>query len=813
MATYVNNLRLKEIATGDEAGTWGTSTNDNLELIADGLGFATEAITTNADTHSSEVRDGTEDAARSMYIKYTGTLDSACTITINQNAIKRVHFIENATSGSQNIIIKQGSGSTVTIGPGNLKVVYLDGAGSGASVNDVFASLAVVDLKVDDDLTVTDDASVGGDLLVSGEVQTANIGFTDGDNAITIADGGGITAAAGITSTAASNTFGATSFNDANITNVGDIALDSLSADGSSISIASPVVINGTTPSLTIGDAGAEDTSLVFDGNAKDFYMGLDDSADKLVLGVGSTVGTNSILTLDDDSVVIGDGAAVDTSIVFDGNAQDFYIALDDSADDLLIGHGSTVGSNVAIGINESQVVQFNGAYTFPTSDGSANQVLQTNGSGALSFGTVSSTPTAIQDADGDTKVQCEESSDEDVIRFDTGGSERLNIDGSGNITHAGGRTKLGGTLADTGIFAVLSGSSGGTNASASTQSNGSIIFGNTDSSSVVPAIMMKGDGGRTQIRAATANGSTYDMEFNVRENDDSDFADVGGKGFLFSRHGTELIQITRHGNVDIGFSSGVGTGDGNPALRVTQSSTSFSGNLLQLQAKRSSSSAFSLIQAYANFASDPKFKVRGDGEVTADGSFSGGGADYAEYFEWEDGNSSNADRVGYSVSLVDSKIKIAESGETIIGVVSANPSVVGDAQELYWQGKYEKDDYGRDVYEDYTQTEWVESKDSDTDTSQEIKHSYQTDKIPSGISVPSDATVVSKDEDGNNLRRRKRSSSYDESLTYIPRSERKEWACVGLMGKVRIKKGQQTGASWIKLKDVSSDVEEWLIK
>ena len=209
-----------------------------------------------------------------------------------------------------------------------------------------------------------------------------------------------------------------------------------MSADGSSISIASPVVINGTTPSLTIGDAGAEDTSLVFDGNAKDFYVGLDDSADKLVVGVGSTVGTNSILTLDDDSVVIGDGAAVDTSIVFDGNAQDFYIALDDSADDLLIGNGSTVGSNVAIGINESQVVQFNGAYTFPTSDGSADQVLKTNGSGALSFGSVSAgTPTSIADADGDTKVQCEESSDEDKIRFDTGGMERMRINDSGQVS------------------------------------------------------------------------------------------------------------------------------------------------------------------------------------------------------------------------------------------------------------------------------------------------------------------------------------------------------------------------------------------
>jgi len=81
------------------------------------------------------------------------------------------------------------------------------------------------------DLNASTRVDVSGDLKVGGEVQTANIGFTDGDNAITIADGGGITAAAGITSTAASNTFGATSFNDANITNVGSIALDSIASD------------------------------------------------------------------------------------------------------------------------------------------------------------------------------------------------------------------------------------------------------------------------------------------------------------------------------------------------------------------------------------------------------------------------------------------------------------------------------------------------------------------------------------------------------------------------------------------------------
>jgi hypothetical protein len=174
-STYVNDLRLNELATGDGSGTWGTTTNTNLELIAEGLSFGTEAITTNADTHTSTVADGATDPARSIYIKYTGTLDSACTITIAPNTLSRLHFIENGTSGSQNIIISQGSGANVTIPPGDVKVVYLDGAGSGAAVVDAFASLSVVDLKVQDDLTVTDDATVGGTLGVTGTTTLSGI--------------------------------------------------------------------------------------------------------------------------------------------------------------------------------------------------------------------------------------------------------------------------------------------------------------------------------------------------------------------------------------------------------------------------------------------------------------------------------------------------------------------------------------------------------------------------------------------------------------------------------------------------------------
>jgi len=170
MATYVNDLRLKEIGTGESSGTWGSETNTNLELIGEALGFGTEAITTNADTHTTTVADGSTDPGRAMYIKYTGTLDSACTITIAPNTMSRMHFIENGTSGSQNIIISQGTGANVTIPAGDVKAVYLDGAGSGAAVTDAFASLNVVDLKVEDDLTVTDDASIGGDLTVTGSI-------------------------------------------------------------------------------------------------------------------------------------------------------------------------------------------------------------------------------------------------------------------------------------------------------------------------------------------------------------------------------------------------------------------------------------------------------------------------------------------------------------------------------------------------------------------------------------------------------------------------------------------------------------------
>jgi len=186
-STYVNDLRLNEMATGDQSGSWGTVTNTNLELIGEAFSFGTEAITTNADTHTTTIADGASDAGRSMYLKYTGTLDSACTITIGPNTVSKMWFIENATSGSQNIIISQGSGANVTIAAGETKAVYSDGAGAGAAFVDAFAALSVAgvsptEIGVLDGLTASTAQLNRNDIATLGLVEASKVVTADANS-------------------------------------------------------------------------------------------------------------------------------------------------------------------------------------------------------------------------------------------------------------------------------------------------------------------------------------------------------------------------------------------------------------------------------------------------------------------------------------------------------------------------------------------------------------------------------------------------------------------------------------------------------
>jgi hypothetical protein len=147
MASYSNDLRLKEIATGDESGTWGTSTNTNLALIADAFSLGTKQMAADAN-ETFTMPDATADGTRSLYLKITSavSLTVTRTVTLAPNTVSKVWIIENATSGSQSITIAQGSGATVTIATGTKAMIVTDGAGAGAAVTNANPTAAVINL-------------------------------------------------------------------------------------------------------------------------------------------------------------------------------------------------------------------------------------------------------------------------------------------------------------------------------------------------------------------------------------------------------------------------------------------------------------------------------------------------------------------------------------------------------------------------------------------------------------------------------------------------------------------------------------------
>ena len=184
-STYVNNLRLNEMATGDQSGTWGTTTNTNLELIGQAFGWGTRAIA-NASTDNITIADGASDADRSMALKLTGC-GQACTVTILPNTSSKVWIMENATAAT--LTFTQGSGANVAILAGETKMIATDGLGSGAVVYDVLTDLNLAGTTKAAALTV---AGVGtfASLDISGDVDvdgTANLDIVDIDGAVDMA--------------------------------------------------------------------------------------------------------------------------------------------------------------------------------------------------------------------------------------------------------------------------------------------------------------------------------------------------------------------------------------------------------------------------------------------------------------------------------------------------------------------------------------------------------------------------------------------------------------------------------------------------
>ena len=198
-STYENDLRLEEMATGENSGSWGTKTNNNLELVADAFSYGTEIIA-NADT-AITIADGVADAARSLALKITSSenLTTTRVITLGPNTVSKVWIIENSTSGGQILTISAGSGSNITLANGTTKIIATDGIGAGSNVVELTQDLAIADLSVDGILSLADGTNSAPSLTNTGDTNTGlyfpaadEVGITVGGTQVFKADSTGV---------------------------------------------------------------------------------------------------------------------------------------------------------------------------------------------------------------------------------------------------------------------------------------------------------------------------------------------------------------------------------------------------------------------------------------------------------------------------------------------------------------------------------------------------------------------------------------------------------------------------------------------
>ena len=345
-STYVNNLRLEEMATGEQSGTWGTKTNTNLELIGQSTAWGTRAIA-DASTDNITIADGAADADRCLGLKLTGG-GQACTVTLLPNTSSKTWFMYNATSYT--LTFTCGSGANVAIPAGQTKVIATDGLGSGGVVHDLLTGV-----------------SAAGDLNVAGDVITAGTLQATGDTAAGDDAALGYTAAEGLILTGQGST------NDVTIKNDADADVIEIPTGTVNVTMAGTLDVVGVATATTfepdgdtaagdnaaIGYTAAEGLILTGQGSTNDVTIKNDADADVIEIPTG-TVNVTMAGTLDvvgvatattfepDGDTAAGDNAAIGYTaaegliLTGQGSTNDVTIKNDADADVIEIPTGTT---------------------------------------------------------------------------------------------------------------------------------------------------------------------------------------------------------------------------------------------------------------------------------------------------------------------------------------------------------------------------------------------------------------------------------------------------------------------------------------
>jgi hypothetical protein len=139
-STYTDNGGIEKIGLGEQAGAWGTTTNNNFDIV-DRLINGVGAITLSGTTHTLTTSDGSLSDGMFKVLVLGGSPSGTNTITIEPNNADKLYFVKNGSG--QSVTFTQGSGANVTITNGNGAIIFADGAGSGAAVTDLTALFTV----------------------------------------------------------------------------------------------------------------------------------------------------------------------------------------------------------------------------------------------------------------------------------------------------------------------------------------------------------------------------------------------------------------------------------------------------------------------------------------------------------------------------------------------------------------------------------------------------------------------------------------------------------------------------------------------
>jgi hypothetical protein len=174
-STYTTNAGIELPANGEQSATWGNTVNENMTII-DRLTNGVGSITLSGVTHTLATSDGAVSDGHYKVLVLGGSPSGTNTITVSPNNAQHIYIVKNNTG--QTALFTQGTGANVSVLANTTKIIYCDGASSGAAVVDITGSLDLGSLI----LAGTTVTATGAELNIMDGVTatTAELNFVDG---------------------------------------------------------------------------------------------------------------------------------------------------------------------------------------------------------------------------------------------------------------------------------------------------------------------------------------------------------------------------------------------------------------------------------------------------------------------------------------------------------------------------------------------------------------------------------------------------------------------------------------------------------